>query len=82
MGRVNVIQVLALCSILFIFPNMACAQLKQNYYANICPNVETIVRNAVTAKVQQTFVTIPGTLRLFFHDCFVQVCLIVVNWYT
>ncbi|KVI08957.1 peroxidase 51-like [Cynara cardunculus var. scolymus] len=75
MGRIAVIQVLALCSILLIsLPNFASAQLRQNYYANICPNVETIVRNAVRAKVQQTFVTIPGTLRLFFHDCFVQGC--------
>ncbi|KAL8240618.1 hypothetical protein R6Q59_013973 [Mikania micrantha] len=74
MGRVTFIQVLALISLLIIFPNLAFAQLKQNYYSNICPNVETIVRNAVKAKVQQTFVTIPGTLRLFFHDCFVQGC--------
>ncbi|KAL8211066.1 hypothetical protein R6Q57_005503 [Mikania cordata] len=74
MGRVTLIQVLALISLLIIFPNLAFAQLKQNYYSNICPNVETIVRNAVKAKVQQTFVTIPGTLRLFFHDCFVQGC--------
>ncbi|XP_076889061.1 peroxidase 73-like [Bidens hawaiensis] len=74
MGRVTTIQVIALFSLLIIFPNLAFAQLKQNYYANICPNVETIVRNAVKAKVQQTFVTIPGTLRLFFHDCFVKGC--------
>ncbi|KAI3794125.1 hypothetical protein L1987_36752 [Smallanthus sonchifolius] len=73
MGRVTFIQVFAVCSLL-IFSNLASAQLKQNYYANICPNVETIVRNAVTAKIQQTFVTIPGTLRLFFHDCFVEGC--------
>ncbi|KAL7614709.1 peroxidase 51 [Lactuca sativa] len=73
MGRVILIQILSL-SCLLIFSNLASAQLKQNYYATICPNVETIVRNAVRAKVQQTFVTIPGTLRLFFHDCFVQGC--------
>ncbi|KAL8193692.1 hypothetical protein R6Q57_026384 [Mikania cordata] len=74
MGRViTFIQVFALSS-LVIFSNFTSAQLKQNYYANICPNVETIVRNAVATKVQQTFVTIPGTLRLFFHDCFVQGC--------
>ncbi|XP_071709620.1 peroxidase 51-like [Rutidosis leptorrhynchoides] len=73
MGRVTIIQVLAICSLL-IFPNFAFAQLKQNYYANICPNVETIVRSAVQAKVKQTFVTIPATLRMFFHDCFVQGC--------
>ncbi|KAD1885333.1 hypothetical protein E3N88_42165 [Mikania micrantha] len=74
MGRViTFIQVFALSS-LVIFSNFTSAQLKQNYYANICPNVEKIVRNAVATKVQQTFVTIPGTLRLFFHDCFVQGC--------
>ncbi|XP_076949882.1 peroxidase 51-like [Bidens hawaiensis] len=73
MGRVTFIQVVVLSSVL-IFSNFTYAQLKQNYYANICPNVETIVRNAVAAKVKQTFVTIPGTLRLFFHDCFVQGC--------
>jgi peroxidase len=36
--------------------------------------VETIVRNAVRQKFQQTFVTAPATLRLFFHDCFVRGC--------
>lgn len=45
-----------------------------NFYANVCPNVESIVRNVVQNKIQQTFVTIPATLRLFFHDCFVQGC--------
>ncbi|KAI7744998.1 hypothetical protein M8C21_003900 [Ambrosia artemisiifolia] len=73
MGRVTFIQLFVIFS-LVIFSNFAYAQLRQNYYANICPNVETIVRNAVTAKVRQTFVTIPGTLRMFFHDCFVQGC--------
>lgn len=52
----------------------ASAQLKQNYYANVCPNVETIVRGVVQQKIQQTFTTVPATLRLFFHDCFVQGC--------
>lgn len=45
-----------------------------NYYANVCPNVESIVRKVVQTKIKQTFVTIPATLRLFFHDCFVQGC--------
>ncbi|XP_057493074.1 peroxidase 51-like [Actinidia eriantha] len=75
MSRFNILVALwsvSLC--LSIFPNLASAQLKQNYYAEICPNVETIVRNAVMQKFKQTFVTVPGTLRLFFHDCFVQGC--------
>ncbi|KAL7598513.1 hypothetical protein Lser_V15G23643 [Lactuca serriola] len=50
------------------------AQLRQNFYQSTCPNVESIVRSAVTKKFQQTFVTVPGTLRLFFHDCFVRGC--------
>ena len=50
------------------------AQLTRGFYSNICPNVEQLVRSAVTQKLQQTFVTAPSTLRLFFHDCFVRVC--------
>jgi len=58
---------------LCLYPYTASAQLKQNYYANICPNVENIVRGAVQKKFQQTFVTVPATVRLFFHDCMVEV---------
>nr|DAD21355.1 TPA_asm: hypothetical protein HUJ06_022818 [Nelumbo nucifera] len=75
MGVFNVrtvvwILVLHVC----LFPQLGSAQLRRDYYANTCPNVETIVRNVVTQKFQQTFVTVPATLRLFFHDCFVQGC--------
>ncbi|XP_022962686.1 peroxidase 51-like [Cucurbita moschata] len=73
MGRFNLLVALSLLS-LFVFPSPSVAQLRQNFYADICPNVETIVRNEVTKKFQQTFVTVPATLRLFFHDCFVQGC--------
>jgi peroxidase len=48
--------------------------LHANYYHNSCPNLESIVRSAVKQKFYQTFVTAPATLRLFFHDCFVQGC--------
>uniref|UniRef100_A0A7N0T4Y8 Peroxidase n=1 Tax=Kalanchoe fedtschenkoi TaxID=63787 RepID=A0A7N0T4Y8_KALFE len=57
-----------------ILSSSVSAQLKQNYYASVCPNVESIVRGAVNAKFKQTFVTVPATLRLFFHDCFVSGC--------
>ncbi|MQL88139.1 hypothetical protein Taro_020697 [Colocasia esculenta] len=67
----NVLLLLVLSSFL---PLMALAQLRQDYYSNVCPNVEAIVRDAVTKKLQQTFITAPGTLRLFFHDCFVRGC--------
>ncbi|KNA25643.1 hypothetical protein SOVF_004640 [Spinacia oleracea] len=61
-------------SLLIISPNHCSAQLKRDYYRNSCPNVESIVRNAVKKKIQETFVTGPATLRLFFHDCFIQGC--------
>ncbi|KAL5771582.1 hypothetical protein ACOSP7_015736 [Xanthoceras sorbifolium] len=50
------------------------AQLRQDFYSKTCPNVESLVRSAVTSKFKQTFVTAPATLRLFFHDCFVRGC--------
>jgi hypothetical protein len=49
------------------------AQLKQDYYAGVCPDVEKIVRDAVSKKVQETPVAVGATIRLFFHDCFVEV---------
>ncbi|XP_010467737.1 PREDICTED: peroxidase 16 [Camelina sativa] len=60
--------------LLILFSSSVSAQLQTNFYRNSCPNVETIVRNAVRQKFQQTFVTAPATLRLFFHDCFVRGC--------
>ncbi|KAF8709862.1 hypothetical protein HU200_029575 [Digitaria exilis] len=50
------------------------ADLKTNYYASTCPNVEAIVRGAVQQRKQATIRTIGSTIRLFFHDCFVEGC--------
>ncbi|KOM28977.1 hypothetical protein LR48_Vigan627s002600 [Vigna angularis] len=50
------------------------AELTPGFYNNVCPNVEQLVRSAVALKFQQTFVTAPATLRLYFHDCFVRGC--------
>ncbi|EEF50890.1 Peroxidase 55 precursor, putative [Ricinus communis] len=49
-------------------------QLTENFYSSNCPNVEAIVKQVVSTKFRQTFTTIPATLRLFFHDCFVTGC--------
>ncbi|CAB4275456.1 unnamed protein product [Prunus armeniaca] len=49
-------------------------QLAENFYSSTCPNVEFIVKQAVSTKLSQTPITIPSTLRLFFHDCFVEGC--------
>jgi peroxidase len=48
-------------------------QLVEDFYSLTCPNVEALVKKAVSTKFNQTFTTIPATLRLFFHDCFVTV---------
>ncbi|CAN6182890.1 unnamed protein product [Urochloa humidicola] len=50
------------------------ARLSPDYYRSTCPDVEAIVRAVVAKKVKETFVTVPATLRLFFHDCFVEGC--------
>ncbi|KAE8695961.1 Peroxidase 73 [Hibiscus syriacus] len=75
MGRFINLPVLLSFSLGFcLFPDTISAQLRQNYYASSCPNVESIVRKAVAKIFKKTFVTVPATLRLFFHDCFVQGC--------
>lgn len=73
-ARFHLLLVLSLTLSLCHFPDTTWAQLRQNYYASSCPRVESIVRGVVQNKIKQTFVTIPATLRLFFHDCFVQGC--------
>lgn len=60
--------------LLTLFIATAYAELNTNFYRSTCPNVETLVRNAVQTKFRQTFVTAPATLRLYFHDCFVRGC--------
>ncbi|EYU29641.1 hypothetical protein ABFS82_12G019700 [Erythranthe guttata] len=77
MGRVNSLTSLILSlsvSIILFSGHPTSAELRQNFYSNICPDVENIVRSAVSRKASQTSITIPGTLRLFFHDCFVSGC--------
>ncbi|XVF13901.1 hypothetical protein REPUB_Repub09cG0009600 [Reevesia pubescens] len=60
--------------IVFIILESGEGQLSETFYNTTCPKVESIVRNAVAKKFNQTFFTVPTTLRLFFHDCFVEGC--------
>lgn len=64
---------LAMLMMIMVMSGKGEAQLSESFYNSSCPNVESIVHRAVAKKANQTFVTIPGTLRLFFHDCFCQV---------
>uniref|UniRef100_A0A7N0RC24 Peroxidase n=1 Tax=Kalanchoe fedtschenkoi TaxID=63787 RepID=A0A7N0RC24_KALFE len=71
----NTSIVVTICLVVLMsFSGCVFAQLKTDFYKDICPNVESLVRGAVQKKFQQTFVTAPATLRLFFHDCFVRGC--------
>ncbi|KAF8101487.1 hypothetical protein N665_0205s0077 [Sinapis alba] len=74
MARFGLVLAMALCLTISVFPDTTTAHLRHNVYGKSCPNVEAIVRKVVQQKVKETFVTIPATLRLFFHDCFVNGC--------
>ncbi|KAM0845436.1 hypothetical protein ACQ4PT_056378 [Festuca glaucescens] len=45
-----------------------------DYYKTSCPGLLSFVREEVMRKKNETVVTIPAVLRLFFHDCFVNGC--------
>ncbi|KAJ4768010.1 Peroxidase [Rhynchospora pubera] len=50
------------------------AQLTSTFYANSCPNLQTIVRSAMSQAVNKEARMGASILRLFFHDCFVNGC--------
>ncbi|KAI8028983.1 Peroxidase 55 [Camellia lanceoleosa] len=65
---------LCLVMVMMIVIGRGEGQLVENFYSSSCPNVESIVNQVVSTKFSQTFTTVPATLRLFFHDCFVEGC--------
>ncbi|XP_062199390.1 peroxidase 73-like [Phragmites australis] len=70
----HLLAVVAVALVAAMLPSSGEAKLSPDYYRSTCPDVEAIVRAVVARKVKETFVTIPATLRLFFHDCFVEGC--------
>ncbi|KAE8784879.1 Peroxidase 35 [Hordeum vulgare] len=53
---------------------LGASDLSTGYYSRSCPNLESIVRGVVTQKMDDNIRTIGSTIRLFFHDCFVEGC--------
>ncbi|XP_015576905.2 peroxidase 19 [Ricinus communis] len=49
-------------------------QLSVNYYARTCPQLEQLVGSVTSQQFKETPVSGPATIRLFFHDCFVEGC--------
>ncbi|XP_066383474.1 peroxidase 45-like [Miscanthus floridulus] len=65
-----------------LMPQSAVAELKTDYYASTCPNLEVIVRSSVKQSMAQSPISAPAALRLFFHDCAVRGCdasIMIVN---
>jgi len=59
---------------LAISAQLGASALTRGYYNRTCPNLESIVRGVVTQKRDATIRTMGSTIRLFFHDCFVEGC--------
>jgi hypothetical protein len=51
----------------------AVAQLSPTFYDGSCPNLQSIVRSGMVSAVQREPRMGASILRLFFHDCFVNV---------
>lgn len=53
--------------------SVACGQLSPTFYATSCPTLELVVRATMTGALLAESRMGASLLRLFFHDCFVQV---------
>lgn len=69
-STVAVAVLILLCSAL----RSGCGQLSVDYYQKTCPQAENIVRAEMIQKQAANPTTAGGTLRIFFHDCFVEGC--------
>ncbi|CAM8898872.1 unnamed protein product [Rhodiola kirilowii] len=49
-------------------------QLSVNYYAKTCPSLNQLVGAVTSQQFRDSPVVGPATIRLFFHDCFVEGC--------
>lgn len=65
---------LILLFILFNILSLSESKLSYNYYAKTCPTLEQIMEETTTNKQIKSPSTAAGTVRLFFHDCFVTGC--------
>ncbi|KAL5207777.1 hypothetical protein ABZP36_032212 [Zizania latifolia] len=68
-----VVVVAAVGAIAAVMAPSAVAQLSPTFYDGSCPSLQSIVRSTVAAAVQSEPRMGASLLRLFFHDCFVNV---------
>jgi len=72
---------ITLCCIVVVLgglPFSSNAQLDPSFYRNTCPNVSSIVREVIRSVSKKDPRMLASLVRLHFHDCFVQVCLITL----
>jgi peroxidase len=68
------VAVAALASAAQGFPNpFGHEDFTESYYDETCPNAQSIVRSVMERHAAANPRTAPAILRLFFHDCFVNV---------
>lgn len=67
---------LSILSLLACFTN---AQLSTNFYDKTCPNLQTIVKKAMQQAINGEARLGASILRLFFHDCFMNVRLQILR---
>ncbi|KAI4371751.1 hypothetical protein MLD38_010066 [Melastoma candidum] len=49
-------------------------QMSYEYYSKSCPQVEQLVGSVTGQQFRDSPISGPATIRLFFHDCFVEGC--------
>lgn len=58
---------------LLLLSSAAYGQLSTSFYDTSCPALQSTVRSVVTNAINSNSRMGASLLRLFFHDCFVQV---------
>ncbi|KAG9446104.1 hypothetical protein H6P81_012232 [Aristolochia fimbriata] len=48
--------------------------LSVDFYSHTCPQLEQLVLSVTSQQLKESPVSGPATIRLFFHDCFVEGC--------
>lgn len=74
----STIQAIIFFSLILLYPSNG--QLNATFYSNTCPNVSSIVKNAVQQALQSDSRIGASLIRLHFHDCFVNVNFIQLHF--
>lgn len=69
----QIMAILALVAILLSIGTSTNAQLSTSYYSYTCPNLLSTVQSAVQSAISQDARAGATLVRLFYHDCFVNV---------